>query len=245
MEFTIGNKAAIAPYSAAPMVTGRAMRRPCRRDPATTMTAESDIVARLLNEIPHRPSAASELLPLVYDQLRAIAQQRMREERVGHTLQATALVHEAYVRLAKPGAAAAGNAATIGGWEGQHHFFRVAAEAMRKILIDHARRRSAEKRGGGKRPVTLTGANELSIDGDPESALALEEALTALQKEDSRAAEVVQLRFFAGLGFGEIAKLLNVSERTIMREWAFARARLVQLIEGEGHQNIDPAEAAN
>lgn len=195
------------------------------------MTADNETVSRLLSELPHRPAAANELLPLIYDQLRAIAAQRMREERAGHTLQATALVHEAYLRLAR-----GLDSTESGGWEGRAHFFRVAADAMRKILIDHARRRKAEKRGGGVKPASLEAAAEapaISIDSDPESLLALEDALQALQQEDPRSAEVVQLRFFAGMGFPDIAKLLGVSERTIMREWAYARARLVQLIEGE------------
>lgn len=194
------------------------------------MTADNETVSRLLNELPHRPGAAGELLPLIYDQLRAIASQRMREERAGHTLQATALVHEAYMRLSR------GMESTdAGAWESRAHFFRVAADAMRKILIDHARRRTADKRGGGVRPASLEAAAEaqaISIDSDPEELLALEDALQALQQEDPRSAEVVQLRFFAGMGFADIAKLLEVSERTIMREWAYARARLVQLIEG-------------
>lgn len=185
------------------------------------MSTDAETISRLIAELPDRPAAASELLPLVYEQLRAIAAQRMRQERAGHTLQATALVHEAYVRLAGGGSS----------FENQGHFFRVAAEAMRKILIDHARRRLAEKRGSGKRPANLESI-DIAMDADPESAVALDEALTALATEEARAAEVVQLRFFAGLGFAEIAKLMNVSERTILREWAFARARLVQLIEG-------------
>lgn len=216
------------------------------RTQQSRMPADSDAVSRLLNEIPHRPAAAGELLPLVYEHLRAIAMQRMREERAGHTLQATALVHEAYLRLARPLArksdgldnTAAGDTSTDAppeGWESRAHFFRVAADAMRKILIDHARKRRADKRGGGKRPVSLTGAVDLAsgadAHADPELTLALDEALLALRKEDARAAEVVHLRFFTGLGFADIARLLNVSERTVLREWAFARARLVQLID--------------
>lgn len=218
------------------------------------MPVDSDAVSRLLNEIPHRPAAAGELLPLVYEHLRAIALQRMREERAGHTLQATALVHEAYLRLARPMArstadAAAHAAADAGpplaeGWEGRAHFFRVAADAMRKILIDHARKRRADKRGGGRRPVSLSAAIDLAggadAGGDPELTLALDEALAALAREDARAAEVVHLRFFTGLGFADIARLLNVSERTVMREWAFARARLVQLLDAEADPENPP-----
>lgn len=201
--------------------TGRAARAALGSRRSAVMSSESETISRLLDELPKRPEAANELLPLVYDHLRAIAAQRMREERAGHTLQATALVHEAYMKLAR------GN---NDGWEGRGHFFRVAADSMRKILIDHARKRKAEKRGGGMKPVTLSAA-EIGINGDPDAALALHEALETLSKEDARSAEVVHLRFFAGLGFPEIARVMEVSERTVMREWAFARARLVQLID--------------
>lgn len=218
-------------------VRGRDMagvRPRCRtRVPAGVYTVmqptDEQTISRLLDELPSRPEAAGELLPLVYEQLRAIAGQRMREERAGHTLQATALVHEAYMRLSR---------GSQEGWEGRGHFFRVAADSMRKILIDHARKKKAEKRGGGKKPVTLSGA-EIGIDGDPDATLALHEALESLAKEDARAAEVVHLRFFAGLGFPEIAEVMKVSERTIMREWAFARARLVQLIDPESVAEIE------
>lgn len=219
-----GAKAARRSPRAAPSRQSRLVEKPVR------MMAESEqSISRLLAELPNRPEAAGELLPLVYEQLRAIASQRMREERAGHTLQATALVHEAYMRLSR------GN---NDNWEGRGHFFRVAADSMRKILIDHARKKKAEKRGGGKKAVTLTGA-EIGIDGDPEATLALNDALESLAKEDARAAEVVHLRFFAGLGFPEIAGVLNVSERTIMREWAFARARLVQLIDPEAVAGVE------
>jgi len=185
------------------------------------MPTQAETVSRLLAEMPHRPEAAGELLPLVYEQLRAIAENRMRQERAGHTLQATALVHEAYMRIARHEG---------GEWEGKAHFFRVAADAMRKILIDHARKRCADKRGGGKRPAALENI-DIAIDSDPHATLALDEALNTLKAEDDRAAEVVHLRFFAGLSFPDIARLMNVSERTILREWAFARARLVQLLD--------------
>jgi RNA polymerase sigma factor (TIGR02999 family) len=191
------------------------------------MAHPADEVTRILGEIAHRPSAANELLPLVYDQLRLIADQRMRQERAGHTLQATALVHEVFVRL-------------VGGnepeWQSRAHFFRVAAEAMRRVLIDHARRRLADKRGGGVRPQPLS-VVDLAQDHSPEQVLAMEEAVQTLEREDPRAAEVVQMRFYAGLSVEETAELLGVSERTVMREWAFARARLFQLLSGERPEN--------
>lgn len=180
-------------------------------------------VTRLLCEIPERPAAAEELLPLVYDQLRAIAQQRMSQERRDHTLQATALVHEVYVRLVGDNAPA---------FQSRAHFFRVAAEAMRRLLIDHARRRGADKRGGGARAVPLS-VVDLAEDFDPAQVLAVDEALRVLESEDPRAAEIVRLRFYAGLSAPEVAEVLEVSERTVMREWAFARTRLFQLLGDE------------
>jgi RNA polymerase sigma factor (TIGR02999 family) len=178
-----------------------------------------------LGELGERPvAAAEELLPLVYAQLRAIAEQRMREERAGHTLQATALVHEVFVRLVS------GNEPD---WQSRAHFFRVAAEAMRRVLIDHARRKLADKRGGGAKAVPLS-VVDLAVEQDPAKVIALEDAMRVLEKEDPRAAEVVQLRFYAGLSVQETAALLEMSERTVMREWSFARARLYQLLAGEG-----------
>jgi RNA polymerase sigma factor (TIGR02999 family) len=165
-----------------------------------------------------------EVLPLVYDELRALAQRRMGAERVQHTLQATALVNEAWVRLA---------ADREMDWSSRRHFFGAAAEAMRRILVDHARKVRAEKRGGDRARVTLT-VDGFEHGGDPERVLALDDALGALAREDARAAEVVRLRFFAGLEVADVARALEVSERTVMREWAFARARLSQLIGEDG-----------
>lgn len=180
-------------------------------------------VTRILGQVGLRPDAASELMPLVYEQLYAIARQRMREERAGHTLQATALVHEAYMRLV-------GDAGLS--WESRAHFFRTAAEAMRRILIDHARKRKAAKRGGGKSAMPIS-VVDLAADHDPSRILALDEALTTLEGEDERAAQIVQLRFFAGLSVDDTADAMGLSRRTVMREWAFARARLFQLLDPE------------
>jgi RNA polymerase sigma factor (TIGR02999 family) len=166
--------------------------------------------------------ARAELLPLVYGQLREIARQRMANERGSHTLQATALVHEAYLRLvgdrALPGPDRAG-------------FYAAASEAMRRILIDHARRKKSVKRGGGATPLPLD-VLDLAVHDDPIQILAFDEALGRLAAEDARAAEVVRLRFFAGLGVDETAEVLATSRRTVLREWAFARARLFELLQG-------------
>jgi RNA polymerase sigma factor (TIGR02999 family) len=177
-------------------------------------------VTRLLQSAEESDSA-EQLLGLVYDQLRKIAQQRMAEERVGHTLQATALVHEAYLRLTRN---------TEVSWQGRAHFFSAASEAMRKILIDHARKCGAQKRGSGIRAVSGVldlASNEKEIG----HALALDELILRLEKEDSQAARVVQLRFYAGLSVEETAEILDISRRTAARDWAFARAWLAEQIE--------------
>ena len=163
--------------------------------------------------------AAERLYGLVYDELHRLASSNLRRERAGHTLQPTALVNEAYLRLGTgPGS---GDAA----WANRRHFFHAAARAMRQILVDHARRRDAEKRGGGAERVTLAdvevAAPEANVD-----LLRLDVALDALAAEDARLAELVQLRFFVGLSIEEAAKTLGVSPATAKRDWAFARAWL-------------------
>jgi RNA polymerase sigma factor (TIGR02999 family) len=160
----------------------------------------------------------------VYDELRAIAHARMRGERAGHTLQSTELVHEAYMRL-KPGDGRA--------WENRAHFFAAAAEAMRRILIERARARGRIKRGGdgaGKAPprvsLDLDQVAALADDQDPDTIIALDLAIDRLSEQDERAARIVRLRFYAGLSVEEVAEILEASERTILRDWAFARAWL-------------------
>ena len=180
-------------------------------------------VTRLLQEGGDR--AASELLPLVYDQLRSIAQQRMQDERTGHTLQATALVHEAYLRL-------------VGDrelqWNSRAHFFVAAAEAMRRILIEHARARGRVKRGGdgqgrpaNRVPLSIV---DLAADESSDEILVLEEAFCRLEKEDPEAAQVVRLRLYAGLSVDETAAALGISPSGVDREWAYARAWLHKAI---------------
>jgi RNA polymerase sigma factor (TIGR02999 family) len=155
-----------------------------------------------------------ELLAQVYDQLRVIARARLAREAPNHTLQATELGHEAFMKLRDHPAIAAADPA---------HFLCAAAEAMRRILIDHARTKGRAKRGGGKKPV-LTDVAELAAEADGEQILALDEAICRLEAQDSDAARVVRLRFFGGLSVEEAAQALGVSERTVKREWHFARA---------------------
>ena len=163
------------------------------------------------------PNAASELLPLVYDELRKLAAARMANEAAGHTLQPTALVHEAWLRLA-------GNDANVQ-FANRAHFFAAAADAMRRILVDRARRKSAGKRGGGWERINLDNV-EVAGDADDDTLLLVNESLDRLAQEAPQAAEVVKLRFFAGLTLEEAGQLLGFTERTAKRHWAFARAWL-------------------
>ena len=184
------------------------------------MSQESNEVTRILGELKDSPEAQERLLPHVYSQLRQIADRRMSRERSDHTLQATALVHEAFMRLVGDRGVS---------WEGKSCFYAAASEAMRRILVDHARRRGARRRGGDASRVPL-GLVDLAVDQDPTYTLAFEDALQKLEKEDPRAAQVVKLRFFAGLEVEETAAAMGVSPRTVYREWTFARARLFQLL---------------
>src|SRR5262245_335102 len=167
--------------------------------------------------------AAAELLPLVYDELRKLAAARMAEEKPGHTLQATALVHEAYVRL-------------VGGdesrrWTGRGHFLAAAAEAMRRILVEAARRKGSLRRGGGRPRAELRDA-DLAPDEAPDEVLAVDEALAGLAAADPQAAELVKLRYFAGLSVPEAAEALGLTTRTAERLWAYARAWLRRALGG-------------
>ena len=159
----------------------------------------------------------------MYDQLRELARQRMAGERDGHTLQATALVHEVYLRLAG-GAGAA--------WSSRTQFFFAAAEAMRRILIDHARARGQLKRGGGRRRVPLN-VLDLAADEQIPEILALDEAILRLEQDAPGVAAVVRLRFYAGLSIDETAQTLGISRSTVKREWTYARARLFSELRGE------------
>jgi RNA polymerase sigma factor (TIGR02999 family) len=179
--------------------------------------SRSDVTEILRQLGPQNPEAAERLVGILYDELRVIAGQYMRNENPGHTLQPTALVHEAFIRLADQ---------TRVTWQNRAHFLAVAASAMRRILVDHARRQKAEKRGSGGR-VTLH--EELLADDSAEvDILALEEALERVRKVDERAFRVIELRFFAGLDVRETAAVLGVSEPTVKRDWRFARALLAR-----------------
>lgn len=186
---------------------------------SVTPCAGAQAVTRLLEEAAAgRPHAARELLPLVYRSLRDLADRQMGAQRRGHTLQATALVHEAYVRLV---------GAQDVGWANRAHFYAAAAEAMRRILIDHARRVGAKKRGGGRRRE-IASVVDLAREETIGEALEIDEAIEALRREDPRAASVVQLRFYAGLSVDETAAALNVASSTVDREWRYARAWLLR-----------------
>ncbi len=168
------------------------------------------------------PRAARELLPLVYAQLRKAAQLQMAGERPDHTLQATALVHEAYLRLV-------GSRQT--NFDNAGHFYVAAAEAMRRILIEHARKRGRVKRGGDLRRISLSAAY-LAEEARPEEIMSVADAIGRLEKRDGRMAKIVRLRFFTGLSIAETAEVLGVSGRTVRREWALARAWLHRELSG-------------
>ena len=174
-------------------------------------------VTQIMNAIQQGDQAATDkLLPLVYEELRLLAAQKMAQERPGQTLQPTALVHEAYIRLI--------------GTENQHwdcrgHFFTAAAEAMRRILVENARRKKSRKYGGDRQRVALTYA-DLAIDGPSDEIIALDEALTKLAEDDKMISKLVELRYFAGFTSKQAADILGISKRTADSFWAYARAWL-------------------
>lgn len=182
--------------------------------------AGREITRLLIKAEAGNAQASLAILPLVYEELRKLAAHRMGEERTDHTLQATALVHEAYLRL-------------MGGqevkWANRAHFFAAAAEAMRRILIEHARAKGGPKRGGGLSRIPLDVVDLATMD-DPAQILALEEAVSRLEREDPEAAQIVRLRFYAGLSIDETAAALNISPRTVDREWTFARTFLFKIL---------------
>ena len=161
-----------------------------------------------------------ELFPLVYQELRRLAAQKLSQERPGQTLQATALVHEAYLRLV---------GAEDQNWDGRTHFFSAAAEAMRRILVENARRKKRVKHGGGRRRVDLDAA-DVSVEVPSDDLIALDEALEKLSNEDKVSAELIKLRFFAGLTMEQAADILRIPRRTADRNWAYARAWLYKEI---------------
>jgi RNA polymerase sigma factor (TIGR02999 family) len=170
------------------------------------------------------PHAAEELLPLVYDELRKLAAQRLAQETPGQTLQATALVHEAYLRLV--------DVEKAQHWNSRGHFFAAAALAMRRILVDQARRKQADKRGGRHQRVAL---DEIEVEGasSSDNILDMDAALTQLAGEDAQAARLIQLRYFAGLSLADAAEAVGISRSTAYEHWAYARMRLRCLLQGE------------
>lgn len=175
-----------------------------------------EITELLLSANAGNKQASEELLPLVYAELRKLAHARMAREKPGQTLQATGLVHEAYLRLV-------GNADVA--WDGRGHFFAAAAESMRRILIERARRKSREKHGGALRRTTMR-TDVASFDDNDEELLDLDRALTDLESRDEQMADIVKLRYFAGLSIDETAAALDLSARTVNRGWVAARAWL-------------------
>lgn len=186
--------------------------------------------------------SAEALLPLVYDQLRKVAQERMSHERRDHTLVATALVHEAYARLVGSPSSASGSASGSGlDWANRAHFFHAAAEAMRRILIEHARARGRVKRGGeGGKPAKRVPLNVLDLAQveDSDEIVAVDDAIRRLEASDPTAGAVVRLRFYAGLSVEDTARALGISERTVMREWAYAKAVLFRELESQAREPL-------
>ena len=192
------------------------------------MAADARDITALLKAWGHGDRAAlDELTPLVYGQLRTLAARYLRKEKAGHSLQTTALVHEAYLRLVR---------ADDAGWNDRVHFFAVCATVMRRILVDHARKRASAKRGG---PAVAFGGADVDVERLPAheseravELVALDDALTALAAVDERRARVIELRFFGGLSVEEAAEALHVSPQTVMRDWKLARAWLTRELRG-------------
>ena len=179
-------------------------------------------VTRILGQIEQGDQSASErLLTLLYDELRRLAARKLAQEKPGQTLQTTDLVHEAYMRLVNPGERQ--------NWNSRGHFFAAAAEAMRRILVEQARRKASLKHGGGRKRVELDEAF-LASDDASSDVMAISDALERLHQEDPRKAELVKLRYFAGLTIAEAAEAMNISHATAERYWAYSRLRLFQWI---------------
>ncbi|MCA9196739.1 MAG: sigma-70 family RNA polymerase sigma factor [Planctomycetales bacterium] len=193
-------------------------------DSHSTDNAQEQI-SKILTDASPDTHKAEQLLPIVYDQLRAIAKRRLQAERTDHTLQATALVHEAYCRL-------------VGDrkipWGGPGHFYAAAAEAMRRILLDHAKSRKRQKRGGERKKVPLNVVDLAACD-NYEEIVALDDAYRRLEQQNPEAAAVVKLRFYGGLSVKEVADALDLSPRTVDRRWMFARAWLFKAMQESEH----------
>ena len=194
------------------------------------MASDPDTVTRLLNEWSGgNRQALEEMLPLIYDELRRLAHNFLYRERPGHTLQTTALVHEAYLKLIDQKDAR---------WQNRSHFFAIAAQAMRRILIDSARRHAAMKRGGPQEKLSLDEVPDVSLEPNTK-LLALDEALNALGEIDPEQSRMVELRYFGGLTIEETAEVMNTSPATVKREWAMARAWLHQALTEQADETPD------
>lgn len=190
-----------------------------------SIPAHADEITDLLPEVREgEPAAVSRLMTLVYDELHAMAHRRLRRSPPGQTLNTTALVHEAYLKLVEP---------APGDWRDRSHFLAIAATAMRYIVVDHARRRGAEKRGGGLHHTSLDG-EKLGVGGRTVELLALDQALERLAGVSDRLARVVELLYFGGLTEREAGEVLDVTERTVRRDWRKARAFLCRALEDQG-----------
>ncbi|MGI9068859.1 MAG: sigma-70 family RNA polymerase sigma factor [Pyrinomonadaceae bacterium] len=195
------------------------------------MSSDSDNVTRLLLDWSNgNEQALEELLPLLYNELRQLAHNLLYRERPGHTLQTTALVHEAYLKLIDQRDAR---------WQNRAHFFAIAAQAMRRILIDSARRHAAVKRGGAGAKISLDEAASISLSPNP-NLLALDEALNALAEIDAQQTRIVELRYFGGLTIEETAEVMDLSPATIKREWSMARAWLHQALTNRPQDEMPP-----
>jgi RNA polymerase sigma factor (TIGR02999 family) len=190
-------------------------------------------VTQILSQIEQGdPSAAEQLLPLVYDELRKLAAAKLAHERPGQTLQATALVHDAYIRLV--------DVEQAQHWDSRQHFFAAAAEAMRRILVETARRKKRIKHGGDLERVELDG-EQLAVELPVDDLLAINEALEQLEASDEQSARLVKLRYFTGLSVEDAAELLGISPRTAYRDWSYARAWMYRRLGGE---RTPPAEGS-
>lgn len=188
------------------------------------MRLEDEVTELLTSWRAGNEGALEQLIPIVYEELRRLAGRYMRREQAGHTLQTTALVHEAYLRLAGQKDRA---------WENRAHFFAVAARIMRNLLLDHARSERRDKRGGGA-VITTLGDAEGMVSTDLEQLIAVDDALRKFAAIDARAAQIVELRYFAGLSNAEIASVLQTSEKTVMRDWSVAKAWLQAELKDRG-----------
>ncbi|HEY4050197.1 MAG TPA: sigma-70 family RNA polymerase sigma factor [Acidobacteriaceae bacterium] len=197
----------------------------------TKENRDSADITTLLQQVRVGNAAAeSDLIPLIYNELRAIARNQMGRERPDHTLQATVLVHEAFLQLV-------GNSQID--WQNRAHFFALASRVMRRILVDHARAARAQKRPGAREKVELESALAFA-EGQYAEFLALDEALDRLSEWDPRQSRVVEMRFFGGLSFEEIAEVLGISERTAKRDWRMARAWLYRELNKTAHEDAEP-----